>query len=83
MTLVPAHAVGPLAAETLQDTYALEGFDGTLATAKATELSLHFLGLVFRGRFLVLDQQFGIMGRNILNHLSLLLDGPNYEWHQQ
>jgi hypothetical protein len=40
------------------------------------------LGRAFRGQFLVIDQQAGILGRNILNNLALLLDGPQLTWSE-
>jgi len=38
------------------------------------DLEVVFVGLVFRGRFPVIDQPEGILGRNILNHLNLALN---------
>ena len=35
--------------------YELEGFDGARSLASAVRLELHFLGKVFRGRFLIVD----------------------------
>ena len=35
---------------------------------------------IFRGQFLLIDQPIGILGRNILNEVSLLFDGPRLEW---
>jgi hypothetical protein len=35
---------------------------------------------IFRGLFLVTDDECGILGRNVLNRLSLVLDGPALEW---
>ena len=43
---------------------------------------LLMLGRTFRGQFLVVDQQVGILGRNILNALALLLDGPQQTWSE-
>ena len=40
------------------------------------------LGRTFRGQFLVIDQQVGILGRNILNALALVLDGPQQTWSE-
>ena len=34
----------------------------------------------FSGRFVVTDADHGILGRNVLNALVLLLDGPRGEW---
>ena len=61
--------------------YELEGFDGTRSLAPAVQLEVRFLGRVFRGQFLIIDQNHGILGRNVLNSISLTLDGPNLTWH--
>ena len=62
--------------------YALEGFDGTQSLATAVRLEVRFLGKVFRGNFLLTTQNYGILGRNVLNRCSLLLDGPNLTWDE-
>jgi predicted aspartyl protease len=80
VTLVPRGAVDRLGLATLPETYALEGFGGSRSQAAAVPLGIRFLGRVYRGRFLVMNEAFGILGRNVLNHVSLLLDGPNREW---
>lgn len=64
------------------DSYELEGFDGTRSFAPAAYLELLFLGRVFRGQFLIVDQRHGILGRNILNAIPLLLDGPRVTWSE-
>src|SRR6266851_3419139 len=56
--------------------YELMGFDGTRSTAVAVHLDLIFLGLTFRGRFLMIEQQDGVLGRDILNHLNVGFNGP-------
>ena len=63
--------------------YELEGFDGTKSTAPALTAELAFLGKSFRGQFLVVEGWYGILGRNILNNLTLLLDGPSGRWTEQ
>ena len=60
--------------------YELEGFDGKKSTSPAVTAELQFLGKSFRGQFLLLDSWHGVLGRNILNNLSLLFDGPNRNW---
>ncbi len=35
-----------------------------------------------RGKFLISDQEFGILGRDILNHVSIVLDGPRLTWRE-
>ena len=60
--------------------YELAGFDGTRSTALGVHLDLVFVGVIFRGRYLVTDQSDGILGRDILNHLHLAFNGPKLEW---
>jgi len=84
VTLLPASAVGQLDLETdSRHGYELVGFDGTKSTAKAVQCGLVFLGHVFWGTYLVIDDPCGILGRDVLNHVSLLLDGPNLNWRGQ
>ena len=63
--------------------YELEAFDGTKSTAPAITAELQFLGKSFRGQFLLIDSWHGVLGRNILNNLSLLLDGPSRKWTER
>ena len=62
--------------------YELEGFDGTRSLASAVRLELQFLGKVFRGQFLIVDGSHGILGRNVINSLSLIMDGPKLIWRE-
>jgi hypothetical protein len=62
-------------------TYEVYAFDGTVTLAQVVELDLVFLNRSFRGRFLVTD--VGILGRNVLNQISLLLDGPQLSWSEE
>jgi len=81
VTLLPRAAIAQLidSAENVGQ-YELEGFDGTRSMAPAVRLELHFLGRVFRGQLLIVDQSHGILERNVLNSISLTLDGPNLSW---
>jgi hypothetical protein len=45
-------------------------------------LDLLFLKRAFRGRYLLIEEERGIMGRDILNHVILLLDGPRQQWSE-
>jgi hypothetical protein len=38
---------------------------------------------VFSGRFLLIDQEVGVLGRDILNHVCIILDGPNLRWEER
>jgi len=81
VTLIPRHAVDALQIEALPgEGYGLVGFDGSKSTAPVVRLDLVFCQRLFRGRFLLIDQQVGILGRNVLNALPLFLDGPRLQW---
>lgn len=58
----------------------LVGFDGSKSIGFYVQLALKFGGKQFQGNFVAFDQVEGILGRNVLNAFSLLLDGPNLEW---
>ena len=84
ITLIPQSSIERLGlAVDPREIYELMSFDGTTSTAQVVRLDLIFLRRVFRGRFLVTLQECGILGRDILNHISLLLDGPDLTWGEQ
>jgi hypothetical protein len=61
----------------------LAGFDGSRSFASVVVLDMLFLGRVFRGRYLITEEQIGILGRDVLNHVTVLLNGPRQEWSEQ
>ncbi|GMU81399.1 MAG: hypothetical protein AMXMBFR47_12700 [Planctomycetota bacterium] len=63
--------------------YELEAFDGTRSTAPAVVAELEFLGKTFRGQFLLTSSWYGVLGRNVLNNLTLLFDGPSRKWMEE
>lgn len=81
VTLVPRACVGLLDLDIeSSEGYELTGFDGRTSVAQAVQLDLVFLRRTFKGRYLLLDQEWGLMGRDVLNHLSLRFDGPGLTW---
>jgi len=83
VTLLPENCVRQLGID-LDSTakYELMAFDGSITYASAVYVDLLFLHKTFKGRFLLTNQAYGILGRDILNHLSLLLDGPRDNWEE-
>jgi hypothetical protein len=84
VTLIPAtfaDELGLIADD--GERYELMGFDGSISFASAVRLEMLFLNKTFRGRFLLIDQEWGVLGRDILNLVTLLLDGPNLTWREQ
>jgi hypothetical protein len=82
VTLLPLGAVNAAGIEQTGGSYELLAFDGRTSAVGAVRADLLMLGRTFRGQFLVIDQQVGILGRNILNALALLLDGPQQTWSE-
>ena len=83
ITLIPRAAVARLGVTLVPGKqYELVGFDGTTSVSPAVRLKLRFMGRTFQGQFLLVDQECGIVGRNILNTLPLVLDGPRLEWSE-
>jgi hypothetical protein len=83
LTLIPESLIAELNIELDKaSTYELEGFDGRRSIARSVQLELSFFPLTFRGRFVVIDSKTGILGRNVLNHFAILLDGPSLYWRE-
>lgn len=83
VTLLPRSYIDQLGTEPAVDiAYQIQGFDGESKLANMVELELTFLGKKFTGQFLLVDQPMGILGRNILNVLSITFDGPRGKWNE-
>jgi predicted aspartyl protease len=83
ITLLPRTAVEQLGVPLLGgQRYELMGFDGNKSFASVVMLDLLFLQRAFRGRYLLIEEERGIMGRDILNHVILLLNGPHQQWSE-
>lgn len=84
VTLLPRTAVERLGVPLLPDQrYELMSFDGSRSFTPVVMLDLLFLRRAFRGRYLLIEAERGILGRDILNHVTLLLDGPRQQWSEQ
>ncbi|HKI05064.1 MAG TPA: retropepsin-like aspartic protease [Thermoanaerobaculia bacterium] len=83
ITLIPQASVRQLGVTIEPGGYELMGFDGSKSVAQAVRLNLELLGKTFKGKFLLVDQEWGLVGRDVLNHLSLLFDGPRSTWGEQ
>ena len=84
VTLVPQSSVNGVGLDIdINEGYELMAFDGSTSVAQVVHLDLIFIRRIFRGRYLLINQECGILGRDILNHISLLLDGPHLGWGEQ
>lgn len=81
-TLLPRSVAASLELEGSGERYQLVGFDGTVSESEAVLAGLVLLRRNFRGRYLLTDAEVGVIGRDILNHLRLLLDGPGLRWEE-
>lgn len=84
ITLLPKSFCEKIEAE-ISDTnfLELEGFNKSTTIAYYVYIEFIFLNKLFRGNFLVCEQDEGIIGRDILNEFSILFDGGNLEWKAQ
>ncbi len=84
ITLLPKSFCDRIGVE-ISDTESLEleGFNQTTTVAFYVRLDFIFLNKIFRGKFLVYEQDEGIIGRDVLNKFSILFDGKNLEWNMR
>ena len=84
VTLVPRISIDELDLELDPNSrYELEGFDGMRTMAQAVQLDLVFARRTFKGKYVIGSLEMGILGRDVLNHLPILLDGPQLNWQAQ
>ena len=83
VTLLPRWAVEQLGlTPQVSESMKLTSFDGSIHTADTVELVVNFQGGRFQGRYALVDQPHGILGRNLLNHFRLIFDGPALIWQR-
>src|SRR5262249_31157487 len=82
VSLLPGSAASALGIASMSERYQLEAFDGTIRESEAVRADLLFLRRRFRGQFLLVDSEVGVLGRDVLNHVRLLLDGPARSWEE-
>ena len=83
VALLPKHAVELLGVSPVSgQEYQLVGFERTSNIAQAVDLDMVFLTKAYRGRYLLIDSEHGVLGRDILSNVVMLLDGPGQEWSE-
>jgi hypothetical protein len=83
LTLIPRQAVEAMGISLDPAAlYQVASFDGTKSFMPFAELDLIFLKRVYRGKYLLIDAPIGVLGRDVLNHIRLLLNGPALEWSE-
>jgi hypothetical protein len=63
-----------------EQVYELMSFDGEVSQTVATEVDVLFLNRTFKGLYLLTEGDVGVLGRDILNFVAVLLDGPQLTW---
>ncbi len=79
-TVVPRAVLDHLDAAARPSSVVLQMFDGTRRSAEVADLRIDLLRYTFRGTFVVVDAELGVLGRDVLNQLVLILNGPHLEW---
>ena len=81
--LIPQFAAEKLAlSSSASKIYEAEAFNGATSYISVVRVKMIFLEKNFQGDFLTVPQDCGIIGRNILNQLTLLFDGKNFRWEE-
>jgi predicted aspartyl protease len=82
VTVLPQGVADELGLNYSSSSYEVIGFEDRSSLARAVRAEMLFLGLTFRGQFLLVEQDWGIIGRNVLNAVSLTFDGPRLSWEK-
>jgi len=83
-TLLPVDAVRKIGVDIEADSsFEVETFDGESKRLQFAKLDLFFLNKKFAGEYLLINRPMGILGRNVLNNLHLVLDGVRQKWDEQ
>lgn len=83
VSLLPQIALASLGLAPLpNESYRLEGFDGSATTAEVFYLQVVFLGKRFTGKYCLIDDEIGILGRDVLNQVSILFNGLDLTWQE-
>ena len=82
ITLLPRARLDELGIKPSGKEYELVGFDGHIIKSEIYYLQVILLGKRFTGNYCAVNGSAGILGRDILNQITILLDGPNLEWDE-
>ncbi len=84
VSLMPRSLLGALGINEDDSTqrFEMSGFDANKSTSPVVIVQMRFLNKDSTGRFLLSDAEYGIIGRNILNNLRLVFDGPRQMWEE-
>jgi hypothetical protein len=82
VTLLPQRIAATLELDLgTAERYGLRSFEGTVGLSPSVQAELVLGNKTFRGQYLLIEDDCGILGRNVSNCMSLVLDGPRQEWN--
>lgn len=79
---LPLSALKTLQIHPLEEQIKLVGFDNSIDFHEIYELQVIFLGKRFFGKYCAIGEDVGIIGRDILNQVSILFYGNKLEWEE-
>ncbi len=83
ISLLPSSSVKNLKIKPLpNETFELEGIYGNQKSVEVFYLQVIFLEKRFTGKYCLIDDEIGILGRDILNQVSILFNGLNLSWQE-
>src|SRR4051794_18465058 len=74
ISVLPESAVESLVLPAGDRAYEVMGYDNSVRERPSVRATLVFSRRRFTGQFLVLDQEVGVLGSDVLNHFVLALD---------
>lgn len=83
VSLLPLSAIEKLYIEPSGEKIKLVGFNESENISDAYALQVIFLGKRLTGDYCAIDDEIGILGRDVLNHFSIIFDGRNLEWKEE
>ncbi len=83
VSLLPLSAVKKLNIEPSGEKVKLVGFDESENIADVYTLQIIFLGKRLTGDYCTIDDEIGILGRDVLNQFSITFDGKSLEWKEE
>lgn len=83
VSLLPASAIAKLNIEPSGEKVKLVGYDESENIADVYILQIIFLGKRLTGDYCAINDEIGILGRDVLNQFSIIFDGKSLEWKEE
>ena len=83
VSLLPSTAIEKLNIKPSGEKVKLVGFDESENLADVYALQIIFLGKRLTGDYCAIDDEIGVLGRDVLNQFSVIFDGINLEWKEE